>query len=308
MNDDAFEARVAGVRAFNRFYTRHVGALNEGLLKSRFSLTEARVLYELNFSSDLTAADLARDLRLDQAYLSRLLKRFAQQGLLRTQACSADRRRRLLALTEKGREAFSILNSASRQEVGALLKGLSAQEQTRLLSAMREVRAILEPDRQAPPTVIRPHRPGDIGWIVHRQARLYWEEYRWDARFEGLVAGIAGAFLSEHDPKREHCWVAERDGEILGSVFLVRVDDDLAKLRMLYVEPAARGEGLGRRLVEECISFAQAVGYRRMTLWTNDVLHAARRIYETTGFALVSEEPHHSFGHDLVGQIWERPL
>ncbi len=308
MVEDAFEARIASIRAFNRFYTRHVGALNEGLLKSPYSLAEVRVLYELNFGKDLTAAALARDLQLDQAYLSRLLKRFTQQGLLQSKPCPKDGRRRLLSLTERGREVFLPLVKASRDEVAGLLAGMSEEKQGRLLAAMREIREIIEPNRPPPPTVIRPHRPGDIGWIVHRQALLYWREYRWDDRFEGLIAGIAGDFLNTHDPRREHCWVAERDGDILGSVFLVRVDDELAKLRMLYVESLARGEGLGRRLVEECIAFARAAGYRRMTLWTNDILVAARRIYETTGFSLVSEEPHHSFGHDLVGQVWERPL
>lgn len=309
MEDPAVEARIAAVRAFNRFYTRHVGALNEGLLRSPFTLAEARVFYELYAGSGWTAARLSRALSMDPAYLSRILKKLKARGFVEMQPASEDRRQRLLSLAEPGRDAFRPIDRASRAEVSEILARLGQSQQARLLAAMRTIQDILDPDdRRQAATVIRSHRPGDIGWIVHRQARLYHEEYGWDARFEGMIAQIAGAFLADHDPAREHCWVAEREGAILGSVFLVRAGAETAQLRMLYVEETARGQGLGRRLVEECLSFARAAGYRRATLWTYDLLVSARRIYEAVGFRLVSEEPHHSFGKELVGQTWEIAL
>jgi len=307
--DPSLDDRIAAVRAFNRFYTRHVGALNEGLLKSPFTLAEARVFYELFASSGWTAARLSRALAMDPAYLSRILKKLKDRGYVATEAATDDRRQRLLTLTPQGREVFLPIDRASRDEVSVILQRLTTSQQGRLLAAMHTIEDLLDPGGRTPPaTVIRGHRPGDVGWIVHRQARLYHEEYGWDASFEGMVARIAGEFLCEHDPRREHCWVAERDGAILGSVFLVNAGEGVAKLRMLYVEETARGQGIGRRLVEECLAFARDVGYRKMTLWTNDILVSARRIYESVGFELVSEEPHHSFGKDLVGQYWEMPL
>ncbi len=303
------DRQVATVRDFNRFYTRQIGLLEEGLLRSEFSLTEARVLYELAHRDGLTATDLGRDLGLDAGYLSRLLKKFEMRGLVARSPSGTDARQAVLALTQAGREAFGPLNRASQSEIAAMLDRLTAGEREALVSAMGTIRRLLEggPGPKVP-YVLRPHQPGDIGWIVRRQGLLYHEEYGWDETFEALVAEIAGAFVRTFDPKRERSWIAEREGEIVGSVFLVRQSDEVAKLRLLYVEPAARGLGIGRRLVEECIRFARAKGYRTLTLWTNDVLVSARRIYETAGFRLVREERHHSFGKDLVGQYWDLDL
>lgn len=301
--------QIERVRGFNRFYTRHIGLLNEGLLDSAFSLTEARVLYELAHRDSVTAADLGRDLGLDAGYLSRLLKRFGAQGLIHRSPSKDDRRQFLLSLSDKGRTAFEVLNHASATQVSAMLSGLSAGARERLVQAMTTVENLVgdgaKPDL---PCILRPHQPGDIGWIAHRQGLLYAQEYGWDQTFEALVAEIAAAFVRNFDPQRERCWIAERGGEIVGSVFLVRHSDEVAKLRLLYVEPSARELGLGRRLVEECIGFARAKGYRTLTLWTNDVLVAARAIYQATGFRLVKEETHHSFGKDLVGQTWDLDL
>ncbi|MBY0297409.1 MAG: bifunctional helix-turn-helix transcriptional regulator/GNAT family N-acetyltransferase [Methylobacterium sp.] len=302
-SDDA----IAAVRAFGRFYTRQIGLLDEGLHRSRFSLTEARVLYELAHRDGLTAAALGQDLGLDAGYLSRLLARFVAQGLVARAPSGTDGRSRVLALTPAGRVAFAPLDEASRREVGALLERLSAPDRTALVRAMRTVQRLLGA-RAAEPAAIRPFRPGDTGWIIHRQGRLYAEEYGWDDSFEALVAGILAAFVAEHDPAREQGWVAERGGEVLGSIFLVRQSDEVAKLRLLYVEDAARGLGLGSALIETCLAFARAAGYRRVTLWTNDVLVAARRLYEGAGFRLGASAPHRSFGHDLVGETWDLDL
>ena len=303
------EDRIAAVRRFNRFYTRHLGALNHGFLRSPFSLTEARVLYEIAHRDRPTATEIARDLGLDAGYVSRILKAFRARTLIDSEASEADGRRNLLALTAQGGRAFAALDKASRDDVDALLAGLPAPEQTRLLGAMATIEDLLD-DRpaEAAPYLLRPHQPGDMGWVVHRQAVLYTQEYGWDGTFEALVAEIAAQFLRDFDPARERCWIAERDGEIVGSVFVVRRSDEVAKLRLLYVEPKARGLGIGRRLVAECIRFAKAAGYRKMTLWTNDVLTAARHLYEAAGFRLVEEERHRSFGKDLVGQTWDRDL
>ena len=304
-----FDARVAAVRGFNRFYTQKIGVLGEGLLKSRFSLAEARVLYELAHRERPTATELCGDLGLDAGYLSRILRRFEQQGLLVRTASKADGRQSLLALTVKGRAAFAPLDARSRQEIGVLMGGLGQPEQARLVAAMGTIERLLGPRRQSDaPYLLRPHQPGDMGWVVHRHAVLYAQEYGWDERFEALVAEIAAKFISNFDPKKERCWIAERDGEIIGSVFLVRKSKTVAKLRMLFVEPAARGLGLGSRLVEECLRFARQAGYRKITLWTNDILHAARHIYVKAGFRKVGSERHHSFGHDLVGETWELEL
>lgn len=298
---------IAAVRRFNRFYTRQVGALREGLLDSPFTLTETRVLYELAHRDELTASGLGRDLGLDGGYLSRILARFEADGLIARTQSEADRRRAVLRLTEAGKAAFAPLDTGAREEVAAWLGGLAAPAQAELVAAMGRIETLLEP-APARPYVIHPPRAGDIGWVVARHGALYAEEYGFDARFEALVATVAGAFLTNHDTARERCWIAERDGVNLGSIFLVRADDELAKLRLLLVEPAARGQGIGRRLVQECLAFARAAGYRRITLWTNDVLLAARRIYQQAGFQLIRSEPHRMFGPAIVGEDWELAL
>lgn len=303
------EEQVAAVRAFSRFYTRQIGLLEEHLYDSPFSLTEVRVLYELAQRDGLTAADLGRDLGLDAGYLSRLLKRFEARGLLARTLSESDARQSVISLTEAGRAAFAPLNQASHDEIAVMLARLPAEDREALVVAMRKVQRLLggapEPE---PPYRLRGLQPGDIGWVVHRQGLLYATEYGWDQTFEALVAEIAAAFVKNFDPGRENAWIAERDGEIVGSVFLVRQSDEVAKLRLLYVESSARGLGLGRRLVDECIHFARERGYRTLTLWTNDILVSARRIYEAAGFRLVQEERHHSFGKDLVGQNWNLDL
>jgi DNA-binding MarR family transcriptional regulator/GNAT superfamily N-acetyltransferase len=301
--------RVAAVRRFNRFYTKRIGVLHEGLLQSPFPLTEARVLYELALREGVTATELGRELGLDAGYLSRILRRFGERGLIRRTPSQGDGRQHHLWLTERGRAAFAPLDEASRAEVGGMLALLSESQQRSLLEAMGTLERLLEahpePKRAC---ILRRHRPGDMGWVVHRHGLLYAEEYGWDERFEALVAGIVAQFVERYDPRRERCWIAERDGEVLGSVFLVKESEQVAKLRLLLVEPRARGLGIGTRLVQECEAFARQAGYRTIRLWTNRVLHAARRIYEHAGYRLVHEEPHHSFGHDLVGETWELQL
>ncbi len=309
MPDAVLDERARAVRRFTRFYTSRLGVLREGLLDSPFSLTEARVLYELANRERPTATELGRDLGLDPGYLSRILRRFEATGLLERARSEADARQSHLALTEAGRAAFAPLDRASRAQVGALLSGLSDPDQRRLTDAMATIEALLGETREPrAPYTLRPHRPGDMGWIVHRHGALYAQEYGWDETFEALVAEIAATFIKDFDPRRERCWIAEKDGEIVGSVLLVRQSDEAAKLRLLYVEPKARGLRIGRRFVEECIRFAREAGYERVTLWTNDVLHAARHLYAEAGFRLVKEEPHHSFSKDLVGEYWELEL
>ncbi|MCE3248103.1 MAG: family N-acetyltransferase [Geminicoccaceae bacterium] len=309
MVEIAAEQSVAAVRRFNRFYTKQIGALHEGLLQSPFALTEARVLYELAEREGVSATELGRELDLDAGYLSRILRRFGERGLIRRTPSQADRRQSHLWLTERGRAAFALLDQASRAEVGEMLAGLSAPERRTLLDAMSTLERLLG-GRRVPerPYVLRDHRPGDLGWVVHRHGVLYAQEYGWDERFEALVAGIVAQFVERCDPTRERCWIAERDGEKLGAVFLVRESEQSAKLRLLLVEPKARGLGIGTGLVQECEAFAREAGYRTIRLWTNSVLHAARHIYERAGYRLVHEEPHHSFGHDLVGETWELQL
>ncbi|WP_316977820.1 bifunctional helix-turn-helix transcriptional regulator/GNAT family N-acetyltransferase [Shumkonia mesophila] len=303
------EGQVAAVRRFNRFYTQRIGVLEEGLLNSAFSLTEARVLYELANRENPAAADLCRDLGFDAGYLSRILGRLVRRGLLTKSAGQTDGRRRRLALTEAGRAAFATLDGASRQQVAALLGGLSPAGRERLLAAMASVARLLGGQPAgAVSYILRPPRSGDLGRVVSRHGALYAGEYGWDESFEVLVAGIVADFAKNQDPKRERCWIAEVDGEAIGAVFLVRQSDEVAKLRLLYVEPEARGLGIGARLVEEAVRFARQAGYATLTLWTNDILTAARRLYEAAGFRLIREEPHHSFGHDLVGQYWELGL
>lgn len=303
------ERRIAAVRRFNRFYTRHVGALNEGLLDSPFSLAEMRVIYELAQRDGLSGAELCRDLGLDPGYLSRMVKGLERRGLLERTPSPTDGRERRLALTPAGRAAFAPLDRASSEEVAAVLAPLAASDQERLVRAMATIERLLSvrAERRAA-YVIRAPRAGDYGTIIGRQGALYSQEYGWDATFEALVAEIVASFIRSLDADRERCWIADRDGEVVGSVFVVRASDHVAKLRLLYVDAAARGLGIGARLVDECIRFARQAGYTTLTLWTNDVLVAARRIYEAAGFVLTGEERHHSFGKDLVGQTFELRL
>lgn len=302
------ETSVEAVRAFNRFYTARIGVLGEQLLESPFSLAEARVLYELGRREGLTAAVLARELGLDPAYVSRILRRFVQSGLVARVPDPADRRGRLLALTAAGREASDRLERGSRARIGEMLDAVEPGRRAGLTAAMAEICTCLGGPADPAPVVIRSHRMGDVNWVIHRQVALYRDGYGWDQRFEALVTEIGADFLKTYDPACERCWVAEQGGRILGSVFLVRADEHVGKLRLLYVEPSARGLGIGRRLVEECMSFARAAGYRRMTLWTNDCLTEARRLYDSLGFVQVGEEPHSNFGPPMVGQVLEREL
>jgi Transcriptional regulators len=303
---------VQTVRRFNRFYTKQIGVLNDGLLQSPFSLAEVRVLYELAHREQPTAVQLANELALDDGYLSRILRTFRKRGLIARTPAETDRRQRLLALTPRGRSLFASLNARSDDQVATMLRELSPSDQDRLVDAMRTIESLLLRDGSAPanraPYLLRQHRPGDMGWVVYRHGVLYSQEYGWDERFEALVAGIVAQFIEQFDPKRERCWIAEKDGDNVGSVFLVKHTTTVAQLRLLLVEPTARGLGIGQRLVDECVRFARQAGYRKITLWTNSVLHAARRIYERTGFVLVKEEPHRHFGEGLVGQTWDLRL
>jgi DNA-binding MarR family transcriptional regulator/N-acetylglutamate synthase-like GNAT family acetyltransferase len=302
------EQRVGQVRAFNRFYTKQIGALREGLLNSRFSLTEVRVLYEIAHGRGITAKELSLELGLDPGYLSRLLKKFHEQGLLEKQVNERDQRLVGLSLTEKGNAVFGPLNHSQNEEVQKMLGQLTDSEQKQLVRAMEVIRGLLGPAQEGEPYILRPPRPGDIGWVVHRHGALYSEEYGWDQTFEALVAEIAAEFIKNFDPRWERCWIAERKGEIVGSVFLVKKDESTAKLRMLYVEPASRGLGIGKRLVDECIRFAKQVGYQKITLWTQSCLLAARAIYENAGFYLVARNNNRSFGKELVAETWDKEL
>jgi len=305
--DPQLAARVAVVRRFNRFYTRRIGVLDEGLLQSPYSLTEVRVLYELAHRTGLNARDLGRDLGIDAGYLSRILRGFVRRGLVRSEKGADDARERALTLTPEGRRAFAPLDRRSQKEVAAMLAPLAESGQARLVGAMDAIEAILDASEQSP-FVLRTHQPGDMGWVVAAHGEIYWREYGWDERFEALVAHIAAEFIEKLDRKRERCWIAERDGARVGSVFLVKKSATVAKLRLLIVDPRARGIGLGATLVRECVRFARECGYRSITLWTQQNLAAARKIYQAEGFELVATEPHASFGVQLVGETWELAL
>jgi DNA-binding MarR family transcriptional regulator/GNAT superfamily N-acetyltransferase len=302
-------AAIQAVRRFSRFYTRQIGLLREGLHDSRFSLTEVRVLYELAHRDYCTASLLRRELGLDAGYMSRILSGFEKKKLLRKNACEEDGRQTLLSLTAQGRRVIAGLEEASDREAARLVQTLSESSQAKLIAAMESIEALLNPAaEQSAAFVLRSHEPGDLGWMVSRHGALYAQEYGLDENFEALVAEIAAHFLRHHDARRERCWIAERSGERVGSVMLVREADEIAKLRVLLVEPSARGLGIGRALVEECIRFAKQAGYSKIVLWTSDVLTAARRIYEEAGFRLVAEERHRMFGPEWIGQTWELPL
>jgi DNA-binding MarR family transcriptional regulator/GNAT superfamily N-acetyltransferase len=303
-------SRVDAVRGFNRFYTRRIGVLGEGHLHSPFSLTEVRILYEVAHRNGPIATELARDLGLDPGYLSRILLRFQKRGLLARKRSKEDGRQNHLFLTKNGRKAFLPLERDAGKEVAAMLGDLSSEGQRKLVDAMRTIEELLgaSSKSQDGAYMLRPHRPGDIGWVIHRHGALYAQEYGWDETFEALVAEIAAKFIQNFDPKRERCWIAEKDGEIVGSIFLVKQSETIAKLRLLLVEPSARGLGIGQRLVEECVRFARQTGYKTITLWTQNLLHAARHIYEKAGFRLVREEPNSAFGAEMTSQTWELTL
>jgi DNA-binding MarR family transcriptional regulator/GNAT superfamily N-acetyltransferase len=300
---------VAAVRAFNRFYTRRLGVLDQHLLQSPFSPSEARVLYELAHRNGVSAKEIGVTLGLDPGYLSRIVQSFDEKGLINRTPLPSDRRQQQLSLTAKGRQAFAKLDRSSEAEITAMLDALDERARGRLVGAMGTIEQILEPAKAARPTfLLRSHRPGDLGWVISRHGAVYAQEYGWDISFEALVAEIAAQFIKSFDPAREHCWIAEVDGEPVGSIVLVRGSDEVAKLRLLLVEKKARGLGVGRALTDQCIRFAREKGYGKIVLWTQSCLTAARNIYGRAGFQLISEEPHHSFGVDLIGETWELTL
>jgi DNA-binding MarR family transcriptional regulator/N-acetylglutamate synthase-like GNAT family acetyltransferase len=301
--------QVQAVRAFNRFYTQRIGVLQRGLLHSPYSLTEVRVLYELANGTNLTASELQSRLRLDPGYLSRIVRSFERAGLLLRERSQKDGRQSLLRLTTRGRKVFSALNARQSSEVGNMLRLVPESARERLIASMRTIQKVLDDEDAGSGKVsLRTHGPGDMGWVMSRHGALYDAEYGWDQRFEALVGEIVVNFIRDFDAERERCWIAEIDGERVGSIFLVKDTAAVAKLRLLLVEPNARGHGVGKLLVNECIDFASKAGYRKLTLWTNSVLDAARHIYEVVGFRLVKEEKHISFGHKLTGQYWELAL
>jgi DNA-binding MarR family transcriptional regulator/GNAT superfamily N-acetyltransferase len=307
----ALTGEAANFRRFNRMYTRFIGTLNEGLLNSDYTLAEARVLYELATRVAPKASEIAEELGVDPAYLSRMLGKFEREGLLNKKASEQDGRYAELKLTARGKSAFKKLNELSQQQADTILHGLPPAARTELIHCMQSIESILmKVDRNQPPYVLRPHRVGDMGWVVYRESVGYAQQYGWDQTFEALVANIVEGFVTNLDASRERCWIAEIDGQNVGHIFLVKHPSQprTAKLRLLFVEPCARGIGLGDALVNECIRFARTAGYRRVVLWTQSILTAAHRIYERAGFRLIKEEPHHSFGHDLIGQEWELKL
>jgi DNA-binding MarR family transcriptional regulator/GNAT superfamily N-acetyltransferase len=302
---------IAIFRRFNRMYTRFIGTLNEGLLNSPYSLAEARVLYELATRDAPKAREIADELGVDAGYLSRLLGKFERDGLLKRKASEQDGRYAELTLTGRGRSAFKKLNALSDEQAQTAVEGLAPSARMQLIDCMRTMEGILtETDRRRLPYILRPHRVGDMGWIVYREGLGYAEQYGWDESFEALVARIVDQFVTNFDSSRERCWISEIDGQSVGHIFLVKHPEapDTAKLRLLFVEPSARGMGLGDALVKECIRFARTAGYKKVVLWTQSILVGAHRIYERAGFRLVNEAPHHSFGKDLVGQTWELEL
>ena len=302
------EVQISSVRAFNRFYTRQLGVLGQRLLESPFSLSEARVLYELAHRDGAAAREIGTELDLDPGYLSRIVQKFGDDGLITRKPLPADRRQYQLSLTAKGRQAFAKLDRSSHEDVAKTLRPLSEADRRRLTAAMSTIEGLFGSTRAPTTATLREPRPGDMGFVVQSHGARYASEYGFDSSFEALVAEIAAKFLNSFDASRERCWIAEIDGAPVGSVFLVRHDDEIAKLRLLLVEPAGRGHGLGRRLVGECIAFARACGYRKITLWTQSILTAARKIYQDAGFELVASEPHRSFGQSLIGETWEMEL
>ncbi len=298
---------VSTVRRFNRFYTRQIGVLDEHLLGSQFSLTEVRVLYEIAHRQNSTAKDLCTDLGLDRGYVSRMLQKFEEHGWIKITTSPDDRRRQFLSLTAKGHKVFDPLDRRSSDEVAALIAKLSPIQQKKMLEAIRDIESALAPAKTLTvPFTVRQHRPGDMGWVVQRHGELYWQEYHYDERFEALVAEIVAEFIQKLDPSCERCWIAEREGERAGSIFLVKKSASIAKLRLLLVEPSARGLGIGKRLVSECVQFAKDAGYKKILLWTQSELAAARAIYKSAGFERIAEERHDSWSRkNLVAETWE---
>lgn len=306
----ALSQDIASFRRFNRLYTRFIGTLREGLLNTAFTLAEARVIYELGTQTVPRAKEVCQNLDMDPGYLSRILTKLERGGLLTRKTSQEDGRYAELALTRQGKTAFKTLNSLSDEQARDILLRMPPSDRTRLIQCMQAIEDVLMPDEKRPLYILRPHRVGDMGWIVHREGAAYAEEYGWDDTFEALVARIVADFITNFDPNCERCWIAEVGGQHAGHIFLVRHPDNpqTAKLRLLFVEASARGLGLGRALVDECLRFARTAGYRRVVLWTQSILTAAHRIYQSAGFRLVREEPHHSFGKDLIGQTWELEL
>jgi DNA-binding MarR family transcriptional regulator/GNAT superfamily N-acetyltransferase len=316
---DVREQQALHMRRFNRFYTRQIGLLNEGLLNSPFSLTEVRTLYELAHRERSTAVELCKELGLDAGYLSRILRKFERQRLIEKNVSRQDGRQSLLSLTQKGRKVFHPLEARSTAQVSLIIGKLPPAQRENLVGAMQTIESILAPgsaERKSADGkstgrayVLRSHRPGDMGWVVYRHGILYSQEYRYDERFEALVAEIVAEFVENFNPAREHCWMAESDGQIVGSVFLVEKSKTVSKLRLLLVEPSARGMGIGKRLVAECIRFARKAGYKTMMLWTQSELTAARKIYQGAGFQVVGEKTHDSWGRkNLVAETWKLKL
>lgn len=296
---------IDDIRAFNRFYTNALGVLAQAYLETPYTLTEARIIYELGAGDGLTAAALNRDLNLDPAYLSRILKKFRVDGLVDSRPDPSDQRSQRLTVTDRGQVLYRDLAQRARLQIARQLGDITPDQQQRIVTAMATIRTILDPEMpNRSPAIIRPHRSGDIGWVIQSQAEFYSREYGWTHAFEGMIAEVAGRFLTHFDSRMEHCWIAERGGSNIGSVFIANGGDGIAKLRLLYIAPAARGLGLGRLLVEECIRFSRQAGYRQLSLWTNDILDTARRIYQKAGFRLVAEEKHTLFGPELNGQTW----
>ncbi len=301
-------AQVSTIRAFNRFYTRKIGVL-DGIASRPFSLAEARVLYELARRLQPTATDIGKKLGLDPGYISRILRDFERRKFLKREQSDADERQKFLLLTARGRKAFAPLDKRSNRHVTAMIDELSSADRRKLVDAFQTIRRLLgDPTEPKTPYLLRPHQPGDLGWMVYRQAVLYADEYGWDNSYEALAAEIVAHFIKNFDPKRERCWIAEKDGARVGAVFVAKASDEVAKLRLLHVESEARGLGIGKRLVEECVRFARQAGYSKITLWTQNNLFAARHLYQQAGFQVIREEAHHSFGKDLVAETWELEL
>ncbi|HZS47432.1 MAG TPA: helix-turn-helix domain-containing GNAT family N-acetyltransferase [Blastocatellia bacterium] len=308
MEEQDRERTIQSIRRFNRFYTKQIGILESSYLQSSFSLTQVRVLYELAHCDSTTATELAKGIGLDAGYLSRILADFEKRGFINKNQSEKDGRQTILSLTDQGQKAFAPLDIGANEQIGVMVGKLSSGEQNRLLEAMSSIQQILGEETKDKSYVLRPHRPGDLGWVIHRHGVLYAQEYGYEERFEALVAEIAAKFIQKYDPKRERCWIAERSGENVGSVFLVKSTEDTAKLRLLIVEPSARGLGIGKRLVDECIRFARQAGYKKITLWTHKQLHAAISIYKKAGFHLVNEEPDPDHGIGTISQVWELVL